>query len=164
MNSNRIIGFIIVGLIAVGISECSSADRNSEGEITSQGEVDAFETRVGDCFLELPSEFSSEETIEFQSLDAIPCSEAHKWQVVHKGYLSNMTEYSEASIQQESSRICEDAYESLFLSINDFKYEEYKNAQSISFFPTPESWENGDKTVDCLIGSETSFFYTSILD
>lgn len=161
---NRLIGLILIIVLGAILSECSSADRNSDGEISTQGELDAFETRVGDCFPELPSEFSSEETVEFDTLDAIPCSEAHRWQVVHKGYISNLTEYSETAIQQESSKICEEAYKSLFLSMSDFKYEEYKDAQSISFFPTPESWENGDKTVDCLIGSDTSYFYTSILD
>jgi hypothetical protein len=161
---NRLLGIIIIIIVGAILSECSSADRNSEGEIATQGELDAFETRVGDCFAELPSEFSSEEAVEFDTLNAIPCSEAHRWQVVHKGYISSLSEYSESAIQEQSSKICEEAYKSLFLSMSDFKYEEYKNAQSISFFPTPKSWDNGDKTVDCLIGSDTSLFYTSILD
>ena len=161
---NRILGLIILIIIGAVVNECTSADRNSDGEITTKGELDAFETRVGDCFLELPSEFGSEETVEFDTLDAIPCSEEHRWQVVHKGYLSGLTEYSESLIQQESSKICDEAYKSIFLSMSDFKYEEYKNAQTMSFFPTPKSWDNGDRTVDCLVGSDTLFFYTSILE
>ena len=162
--SKRLIGILLAIVIAGVLSECSSANRNSEGVITESGDVDAFETKVGDCFSSLPDASSQNEMIEFNSLQAVPCTEPHKWQVVHKGYISNLTEYSETAIQQESSKICEEAYKSLFLSMSDFKYEEYKDAQSISFFPTPESWENGDKTVDCLIGSDTSYFYTSILD
>ena len=63
-----------------------------------------------------------------------------------------------------ASKICEEAYEALFLSLSDFKFEEYENAEGVNFSPTPESWKSGDRTVDCIIGSETALFYSSILD
>lgn len=164
MRRNRLIGFIILIIVAAIISECSSADRNSEGVITTRGELDATETRVGDCFAELPFVLESEESVEFSSIDAIPCSEGHKWQVIHKGSINNLDEYSESLIQEEASKICEEAYEALFLSLSDFKFEEYENAEGVNFSPTPESWKSGDRTVDCIIGSETALFYSSILD
>jgi hypothetical protein len=161
---NRIVGIIILVVIGAIVNECSSADRNSEGTITTQGELDAFETRIGDCFANLPSDAGNEETVEFKTLNAIPCNEPHRWQVVHKGYITNVEEYEVGEIENQASTICENAYKELFLSMSDSKYAEYKEAQSTNFVPTQKSWENGDRTVDCLVGSDNTEFYTSILN
>lgn len=163
MTGNRIIGFIILAIIGIGVSECSSADRNSEGTITKQGEIDAFETRIGDCFASIPEGASQEESVEFETLDAIPCTEPHKWQVVHKGYINDLSEFSDSLVSTKAKQICDAAFREIFVSMSGVLYEEYSKAQTLNFLPTAESWEEGDRTVDCLIGSDTDYFYSSIL-
>ena len=40
----------------------------------------------------------------------------------------------------------------------------YENAISIELQPTKESFEQGDRAVDCLVGSDTELYTTSLLD
>jgi hypothetical protein len=54
----------------IGIS--TAAERNSAGEITSAGVVDAFEVRVGDCF-----DDEAFESTEISEIPGVPCSEPH---------------------------------------------------------------------------------------
>jgi hypothetical protein len=161
---NRLIGIIILLILGGILSECSSADRNSEGTITTQGELDAFETQIGDCFVSIPGSSDAADVVEFKTLDAIPCTEAHRWQVVHKGYINNLQDYSESDVSRIAQEICESAYRDIFLSMSEYKFSEYADAKTINFVPTPKSWKAGDRTVDCLVGSDTTFYYTSALE
>ena len=162
--SKRLIGILLAIVIAGVLSECSSANRNSEGVITESGDVDAFETKVGDCFSSLPDASSQNEMIEFKSLQAVPCTEPHKWQVVQKGYITQLEDYSADSIQEIANGICDNALNALINSLSLTKLNEYRDADTTNFVPTYKSWANDDRTVDCLVGSDTTTYFTSIFE
>jgi hypothetical protein len=155
----RLIGVIILAIIGFTISECSSADRNDSGDIVKSGDVQAFETRVGDCFNELPADGET-----FSSIKAVPCNEAHQYQLFYRG-TSTLTSFSEDSARQEASEVCNEAADTLFNQMSAIKYDAFKNADLGFFYPTSKSWaSNDDRALECLIGSDVETYFTSVFD
>jgi hypothetical protein len=149
----------VAGTIAwAGISAIDNTTRNETGEIVESGDLGAFVTKVGDCIYDLPRD---SDTVDI--LKGVPCSEPHQWQVIHKEN-SNLTEFSQTAIEDEAVEICDAAIDSLGNTLDNLKLFEYKDTTYQYFLPTPESWENEDRIIDCLIGSETEIFYSSIFD
>lgn len=155
----RVIGFIILAIIGLTISECTSADRNDSGEIVKSGDVQASDTRVGDCYNELPADGET-----FSSIKAVPCNEGHQYQLFYRG-TSTLSTFSEEAALQEAENICQDAANTLFRELSPIKYDAFKDADLGYFYPTSKSWSsNGDRKVECLVGSDTETYFTSILD
>lgn len=142
-----------------GISAVDNTTRDESGTIIASGDLGAFVTKVGDCLNGLPSDDRGSVDV----LDGVPCTEAHHWQVIHKENL-NLPEFDEISVDQGAERICEIALTELANSLSEAKYNEYRNASSNSLQPTSESWANEDRVVDCLIGSNSETYYTSIFN
>jgi hypothetical protein len=161
MGKNRIIGFIILVIIGSIISQCTSAKRDSSGEITKSGDLEVTETRLGDCFADLPD--VTEAVLDISSVKAVSCSEPHSWQIFHKSSLTLDT-FSVAAVIEESNQMCEIAIESLIMTLSDSQINEYRTADINIIQPTSASWAKGSKAVDCLIGSDTQVYYSSILD
>ena len=127
-----------------------------------QGELGVFVTQLGDCLNEVPGGTA----VEVSTVTGVPCDQPHHWQLIHKGDIT-LEAYSRSAVNDEKTKICTAAIEELFTSFvnaNDEEILEYKNAEGYTLAPTSESWENGDRTVDCLIGSETEFYTGSLLD
>ena len=158
---NRIIVIIILGIIGLTISQCTSAKRDDAGQITKSGDLDVRETRVGDCFVDFPN--VTESSVDIASIKASPCNEAHSWQVFHKSSIS-LDEYSDEAVIEASDDICTYAIDALFASLTYSKLNEHKNSDFNILNPTQQGWLQGNKTVDCLIGSDTQIYYTSVLD
>ena len=147
------------GTIAwAGISGIDNTTRDEGGQIVASGDLGAFVTKVGDCINDLPQDSDLVDVLK-----GVPCSESHHWQVIHKENLS-LTEFSQSAIDVETETICDAAIESLVNSVDSSKLDEYQDASQQYFFPTADSWENDDRVVDCLIGSFTETYYTSIFD
>jgi len=151
--------------LVLALSGCSSTDRNSGDEITQQGEEKVLETEVkileiklGDCFFALPDDGN------FSTMKTIPCREGHGWQIFHQGYINNLSEYSLAGVDEETIKICDEAWDDLPRTLNDSALEEYGEATLIEIYPTAGSWEEGDREVNCVIGSDTTLYFNSILD
>ena len=155
----RVIGFIILAIIGFTISECSSADRNDSGDVVKSGDVQASDTQVGDCFNDLPADGEP-----FSSLKAVPCIEGHQYQLFYRG-TSTLSSFSEEAAFQEAEEICQDAAVSLFRQMSAIKYDAFKDADLGYIYPTEKSWSSkGDRKVECLVGSDTETYFTSILD
>lgn len=155
----RVIGFIILAIIGFTLSECSSADRNESGDIVKSGDVQATDTRVGDCFNELPADGET-----FSSLKAVPCQESHHYQLFYRG-TSTLSSFSEENALLEAETVCQDAANSLFRKMSPIKYDAFKNADLGYFYPTEKSWNlNDDRKVECLVGSDGEAYFTSVFD
>lgn len=162
MGRSRIIGIIILGIIGLTISQCTSAKRDDAGQITKSGDLDAFVTQVGDCLNDLP--LVGENGVSVSTVEAIPCNQPHHWQVFYKSS-TELSTFSAQGILEDASFICNSALDALVGSLSYLKATEYGNADLTYFGPTDKSWTiKGDRTIDCLIGSDTKLFYTSILD
>ena len=162
MNKNRIIGFVVLVLIGLIISQFTSAKRDDSGQITKSGDIGAFETHIGDCLKDMPNIPDAGTSIK--NLSAIPCNEAHHWQVFYKSSI-NLSTYSEQGVIDSASSICNSGIDGLWQSISSLKASEYGDAGITYLHPTSESWNaKGDRAVDCLIGSDTQIYYSSVLN
>jgi hypothetical protein len=155
----RVIGFIILAIIGLTLSECSSADRDESGAIVSSGDVQADETRLGDCYNELPADGET-----FSSISAVPCNEAHQYQLFYRG-TSSLTSFSEEAARQEAEDVCTQAADNLLSQMSAIKYDAFRNANLGFFYPTNKSWNSyDDRNVECLIGSDTEIYFTSVFE
>jgi hypothetical protein len=161
MFKNRFVIWIAIIIFGAIISQCSGAKRDNSGEITKSGDLQVNDTRVGDCFTDLPN--VTLEVTDISSVKAISCDEPHSWQVFHKSSLTLDT-YSEAAVVAASNQICDYAIENLIATLSDLQLNEYRSADINIIQPTSGSWAKGKKAVDCLIGSDTQIFYSSILN
>ena len=161
MFRSRLVGLIVLIIFGAVITQCSSASRDDAGQITKSGDLDVRETRVGDCFIDFPN--VTETSVDVASIKAIPCSEPHSWQIFHKSIIS-LDEYAEEAVINASNDICNYATEALFASLSYSKLNEHKNSDINILNPTQQGWQQGNKTVDCLIGSDTQIYFTSVLD
>ena len=155
----KIVGVAALGGVAVfGIGSVDNTTRDEQGEIVESGELGAFVTQIGDCFFELPQNEQGVSTVP-----GVPCADAHHWQVAHKENIS-LAEYSEAGVNTLADQVCDNAFQGIASSLSYDKQLEYQNAKTTGLIPTEGSWAKGDRTVDCLVGSEIEIYYSSILD
>ena len=159
---SRIIGFAILVAIGLILDQCSSAKRDDSGQITTSGNVSAFEMKVGDCFKSLPSNLS--ESTSFSDVEAVPCNEGHHWQNYFEGTI-DLVAFNEDAVANAADALCNDAAQKLIYKMSAIKYDAYQNAKLSFVYPTYESWTNkGDRSVSCVIGSSIDLYYSSVLD
>ena len=123
----------------IGIS--TAAERNSAGEITSAGVVDAFEVRVGDCF-----DDEAFETTEISEVPGVPCSEPHDNEVYAAFDLSG-------DEWPGDERIEELAYEGCLERFAGAIGKSYENSviDYTTIYPSQGSWkQRDDREVICV--------------
>jgi len=161
-----VVGGLGLGVAAwAGIAGVDSTTRDDAGQITVQGELGAFVTQLGDCINDVPEETTSE-VISFSTVTGVPCDQPHHWQVIHKGEIT-LEEFSESGVMREAEILCASALDGIFDSLDESDIDrvaQFENSYDTSFFPSPESWVEGDRTVDCLIGSDEETYTDSFLD
>jgi len=160
-----VVGGLGLGVAAwAGIAGVDSTTRDDVGQITVQGELGAFVTQLGDCLNDVP-EGSGEEFYTVSTVTGVPCDQPHHWQVIHKEDIT-LEEFSESEVARKSEILCNAAFEKIFDSFSESDYERvipFENSYDNYFFPTAESWVEGDRTVDCLIGSDDETYTESFL-
>ena len=165
MLKRLVVGGLGLGVAAwAGIAGVDSTTRDDAGQITVQGELGAFVTQLGDCINDVPEETTSE-VISFSTVTGVPCDQPHHWQVVHKGEIT-LEEFSESGVMREAEILCASALDGIFDSFDESDIDrvaQFENSYDTSFFPSPESWVEGDRTVDCLIGSDEETYTDSFL-
>jgi hypothetical protein len=143
---------LIAAVLSVGaltLSGCSAitdlfpkeAARDAETqEISEAGQADVFTLAIGDCFNDADAE-------EIDSVDAIPCTEAHDYEAYHAFDVSAeeafpgdeaITAAAEAGCLAEFPNFVGLSYEESTL---DFNY----------LSPTEGSWESGDHEILCIV-------------
>ena len=158
----KFIGFILLIVLALILDQCSSAKRDDSGSITNAGDVGAFEIQRGDCFDSLPNFDADGGT--FSSLNAVPCNEAHHWEVFYQDSIS-LSSFADDAVREEASAICNSATERLITTMSSIKYDAFQSAELTYFAPTSKSWNSaGDRAVDCLIGSDVDTYFTSAIE
>jgi len=155
-------GAATAGAIWMGVAGEDHTTRDSSGAITVEGQLGAFVTKVGDCLNDLPDAPASG-IIGVSTVTGVSCQAAHHWQVFHKEDLT-LTQFDNTEVGQASYALCESAAKSLVLSMSDAIYNEYRNAGLMNLQPQQMSWDEGDRAVDCLIGSETQTYYDSVFE
>ena len=156
----KLVGLLILVALGLILDQCTSAKRDDAGQITKSGDVSAFEIQVGDCFKDLPQV----EQTTLSSVSAVPCNEAHHWQAFASSSIT-LSEYSEAGVKQAASVLCSERAETLVINMSAIKFDAFQSAGLTYFYPTSKSWNSrSDRSVDCLIGSDTNTYFASVLD
>ncbi|MFF5792287.1 septum formation family protein [Paeniglutamicibacter sp. NPDC012692] len=117
------------------------APRNEAGAIEKEARADVFSLKLGDCINEPGKE-------EISDVKVVPCSEPHQLEVFHEFTLvEDKFPESDEAMEKLILSTCDPVYESFVgRSYEDSKLE-YTSMQ-----PTKLSWDEGDRTVHCLIG------------
>ena len=133
----------VIGLGAWGVAGEDHTVRTDSGAIVESGEL-------GD-------------DAPVSTVEGLPCTSAHHWQVVYKSD-SYLDAYDNAALDAEIEMACDAAIEGIINGLSDSKLTEYQNADISTLKPTAESWAKGDRTFDCLVGSDFEFYYSSLLN
>ena len=138
--------YALVGLGVVAYNVSTQADRDGTGAIVSEGSVDAFTIRVGDCFNDTGS-ISTADGGEVSSLPAVPCSEPHDNEV----YAVFDLDVDEFPAEEAMSQMAFDECMSRFTGFVGIEYEA-STLDILTLYPTRESWERqGDREVVCAV-------------
>jgi len=152
--SARRLGTITAGaaLVAATLSGCSAIDalsgtgvaRNGDGAVTTQSEADAFDLRVGDCIDD------NGNASQITSVVILPCKEQHRYEAYATMQLEDGDYPGSDAIVAQADEFCASEFQR-FAGIGyddsalDYTY----------FYPTSQSWSQGDREVLCLIGDPT---------
>lgn len=140
---NRNWGFgIAIAAGAFGINSFLEADRDSSGAIVSEGNVDAFQMRVGDCFDD-GSTFADEEV---GSVPGVPCSKPHDNEV-YAVFDVAMSSFPGEQMGDLAQQACLERFEA-------FVGKDYDSSSLdvASLYPSRESWtRQNDREVICAV-------------
>ena len=128
------LGFAVYGAV-------TQADRDGTGAIVSEGSVDAFHVRVGDCFDDASS-FEDEIT----SLPGVPCSDPHDNEAFAV-FDVTITSYP------EGDGMVDLANETCLERFAPFVGKDYESStlDIMTMYPSPESWKQNDREVVCAV-------------
>lgn len=139
---------VVAGLLA-GCGSISSllggAERDADtGEVTDGGTESVFDIEVGDCLLEPEAE--NDEVID---IAVVPCDETHDYEFFYEYDLDLGEEYpGEDAIAEDANAACAgDAFEE-FVGVS---FDESASLWPTYYYPQPESWKQGDRTIQCLL-------------
>ena len=138
--------YILVALGVVAYNVSTNADRDSTGSIVSEGSVDAFQLRVGDCFDDTYAAFG-DEVSEVDSLPGVPCSSPHDNEV----YATFDVSLAEFPSDDEMSMLAFDKCLERFEGFVGNSYEE-SELDILTLYPSKESWNlQNDREVVCAL-------------
>ncbi len=151
----RALPLAAVGVLALTVTACNPFDddsttRNESGEIEEGGQLGAFALQPGDCFND-PALAGSEEgeSTEVAEVAGVPCEEPHDYQVYATFDVADAEEYpGEVAVSFDADEGCLERFEP-FVG-RDFETSVYNFSV---LYPTPESWDVGDREIVCLLNS-----------
>ena len=149
-----VVGLVVAGLAVGGylVKKHNDADRDSSGNISKTGDLDAFSIKVGDCY-----EKPKDALAGFDSVKAIPCSQPHNAQVYFSFVFPNAgkTAPTDSELSATVDPQCTDAAKT--------KVDETKAPQDAMMnylVPDSTAWGKGHHDILCVIENETDFSTT----
>ncbi|MDR1449181.1 MAG: septum formation family protein [Propionibacteriaceae bacterium] len=148
MKSPKLLALCGLALGLPALAACSifnGASRDSDGQITEAGDVDAFQLAVGDCLI------LADLADTITSVPAKPCSEAHDGEVIKLITVQSISDgvYDEAVVTEEAETGCEAAMGEV---VGPNWVE--TGLSWTYLYPTDESWETGDREIVCMAAVE----------
>jgi len=128
----------VVGFAVYGAA--TSVDRDSNGAIVEEGNIGAFNVRVGDCFND--GGFYD----EVSSVPGVPCSVPHDNEA-YAVFDVSVTSYPEGEGMSEL------AYESCMERFATYVGKDYESSslEITTMFPSQQSWRENDREVICAV-------------
>jgi hypothetical protein len=109
-------------------------------------EIGTFQTKLGDCFLSLPTAQGS------SIIESVACTSEHHWQVVFQGDLSAST-YNAVKVQDEANQMCNDKVVAIMKGLSSKSTAIFANASFTGMTATAAAFNKGERSVDCFLGS-----------
>lgn len=126
----------------------SGGDSGIAVDTDFEGDTDVYDLAVGDC-IDDPLSLGSDELVEIQTVDMIPCDEPHDAEVYALEDLPQGDDEpfpGDDEVAMQSDAICFELFESYVGA----PYED--SALDYSYYlPIEESWNSGDRGVACLL-------------
>jgi hypothetical protein len=139
----KIASGIVGGGVAVfgGVSAIGDeTERDANGAIVESGGVGVLELHIGDC-VQLP------DAVEVASVEGVPCADYHDAQVYTQFPLAGSSYPGASTAEQQAGQGC---YERWSAALGT-TYEDDFDRDFTTLYPTPGSWDAGDRTVSCLV-------------
>jgi hypothetical protein len=129
------------------------------GEIVEGGDTDVFALQEGDCLGggESTDAAADSSSTEVSNVPTVPCDEPHSWEVFKNVTMTDDSYPGEQAAGDTADEECVTAFAD-FAGIGYDESVYYTNY----YFPTAESWATGDRTINCLIGSEDEMITGSL--
>lgn len=128
--------------LALGATGCAAerttAERDEAGAVASEGAVDPFEVKLGDC-VEQPVSGSDDQVEEVESVKAVPCGQPHDGEVYAVFDLPDGDFPGDEEVAAAGEERCVSEFATFIgKPYDDSQYD------ITSLFPTRESWEGQD--------------------
>ncbi len=138
--------FAVFAIAAVAYNAFTTAERDSNGAIVSDGSIDAFKVRIGDCFNDT-GPLATGEDGEIHSLPGVPCSEPHDNEVYAVFDVSFESYPGGDTMSSQAFAACRDRFEA-FVGMD---YES-SSLDISTLYPTRDSWKyQNDREVVCAV-------------
>jgi hypothetical protein len=138
--------------IVLAVGYFASARRDGSGQVTDGGTLSVTDLRVGDCF-----DAGDETTIS--DVDAIPCNEAHPYQVFHVQDHPTASYPTDAEFSAIFESVCVGPFET-FVGMSYVSSALY--ADMIT--PSEESFDDGDREYVCVLYDPANEALTSTME
>ncbi|TDD66680.1 DUF4190 domain-containing protein [Actinomadura darangshiensis] len=141
-----------IGVFALRGSSGSSSDA-PKPKASETKEVDAQKMKVGDCINDnsgATTTTSTEAPVEVESVKIVPCTGPHDGEVTAVFKLKGFTLPPESQLQQYASTGCKARTRA---RIN--RDPAARGIANSYYYPTDESWRQGDRTVTCVAVAAT---------
>ena len=145
----RLVVYGVIAVVVLGGSVLFAARRGDTGEITGSGDMSVFDLRVGDCF-DVSADSTSADSTEIETVRAIPCDEAHVYEMFWSGEYPGETQPAEDEYLAWLQDQCLPAFEA-YVGIS------YENSVFYMSYlsPTEASWGGGDRAFACYLHNES---------
>ncbi|HTJ71833.1 MAG TPA: hypothetical protein VL551_30105 [Actinospica sp.] len=145
-----VLGRVVLGLLVVGgiaayhFATADPAQRNSTGQVSQSGSMDATDLQIGDCF-DAPSGTSG-----ISSIKAVPCSQSHDSQVYAEPQISEDSYPGDSTLQKEAETDCgSDSAQSVISS------DAPSSAQIADYFPQDADTFSSQRYIICALESDS---------
>lgn len=144
----RLVIYGVIALVFIGGSVLFAARRGDSGEIVDAGNLSVFDLQEGDCF---DAGLSSSQVTEISEVNAIPCAEAHVYEMFSvadypAGESPSAADEDYTAWERENCLGQFQAYVGL-----DYDSSMYYISALI---PTESSWAQGDRTLMCFLHTD----------
>jgi hypothetical protein len=153
----RIFVYVLGAAIAAAVATVGldGTKRDQTGIIKTAGPLAISAVQVGDCVNKPPAGEA------FDRVKGIPCSESHYFEVIEVTDLDSETDYKTSKMNLQVEGICKSAFKS-YVGVD---WDKSRLAMTYAY-PTKQSWEHGDRNIQCLIARSDGFasvgsFYAS---
>mgnify|MGYP001606086056 CR=1 FL=1 len=124
-----------------GLTGGSDANRDDQGNVQEQGNIDIFSLKLGDC------KMADDTTGEIQDADVVPCDQPHDEEVFFE-YTMDDGEFDAAAIQTAGEEVC---YGQNFTDFVGIPWDD-STLDVWYLSPTEQTWNQmNDRLIQCII-------------